>query len=173
MTNSQMTHCMQCGAPLVMKKHPQEERDIPFCESCGEYRFPLFNTAVSMIVLNPAHDRILLIKQYGKPFYILVAGYVNQGEDAEDTVVREIAEELGVDVADYRFNHSHYFPPTNTLMLNYTVTLAADELSTNWEIDDCTWFTFSDAEKSIKPGSLAKAFLHGYLNGGDYVWPDL
>ena len=50
------------------------------------------------------HSKILLIQQYGKARNILVAGYVNKGESAEEAVVREVKEETGLTVVDYRFN---------------------------------------------------------------------
>ena len=53
----------------------------------------MYNIAVSMIVVNEETDKIMLIKQYGDPFYILVAGYVNRGEPLENAVVRENKEE--------------------------------------------------------------------------------
>ena len=166
-----MEYCMDCGTRLVPRTHG-EEGVIPYCPNCGKYRYPVFNTAVSMIVLNPARDRVLLIQQYGRPAFILVAGYVNRGEDAEDAVVREIREELGAEAADVSFNHSRFFPPSNTLMLNFTAALTAEELHPNREIDSCAWYTFDEARRQIKSGSLAEAFLTGFLDGS-YHWPQL
>ena len=83
MEQKEMQYCLFCGTKLQIREL-EGEGMIPFCEKCGEYRFPVFNTAVSMIVTNTDRDKILLIKQYGRDRYILVAGYVNKGEDAED-----------------------------------------------------------------------------------------
>ncbi len=160
----EMHYCMQCGALLHEKQHKTEGL-VPFCDSCGEFRYPVFNTAVSMLVMNPARSRIILIRQYGRPHYVLVAGYVNRGEDAEDAAVREVREELGLTVETVSFNHSRYFPPTNTLMLNFTVTVAEDAPQPNWEVDSWRWFDLEEARAAIKPGSLAAAFLKGYLDG--------
>ncbi len=165
-----MSYCQECGTQLIMKEHPTEGT-VPFCPACGEYRWPGFNTAVSMVVLNPAKDRVLLIRQYGRPFYVLVAGYVNKGEDAEDAVAREIREEIGAEVSEIRFNHSRYFPPSNTLMLNFMAVLKDEELHTNGEVDDFKWFSFEDARKNIKPCSLAEAFLNGFFEKS-YTWPE-
>ena len=158
-----MDYCMHCGAKLAVKPHPAEG-PTPWCPVCGEYRFPVFSTAVSMIVTNAARDRILLIKQYGRPFYILAAGYVNKGEDAEHTVVREIREELDMTVTEARFNKSRYFAPTNTLMLNYTAVVAETEPRPNREVDAWRWFTLPEARANIKPDSLAQEFLNRYLD---------
>ena len=87
----EMRYCMHCGTKLIMKYHEGENKEIAYCEGCKDFRFPIFNTAVSMIVKNEAEDRILLIKQYGRDRYILVAGYINKGEEAEHAVVREVS----------------------------------------------------------------------------------
>lgn len=166
-----MPFCAECGTELILKEH-QTEGTVPFCEKCGEYRWPGFNTAVSMVVFDHTKEHILLIRQYGRPFYVLVAGYVNKGEDAEDAAVREIREEIGAEVAELGFNHSRYFPPSNTLMLNFTAVLRNEELHTNEEVDDWKWFTIEEARKNVKPHSLAAAFLNGYLDK-TYIWPDL
>ncbi len=164
-----MEYCMQCGTKLRPVYHETEECDIPYCDTCGDYRFPVFNTAVSMIVTNEDGSRILLIRQYGRPTYILVAGYVTCGEDVEDTVVREVKEEMGLTVTSMHFNHSHYFKPSNTLMLNFTVRVKG-ESRPNWEIDDWAWFSVQEARENIRKGSLAEAFLLGYLDG-EYHFP--
>ena len=167
----EMNYCMQCGTRLVVREHPHEG-PIPYCESCGEFRYPVFNTAVSMVVRNRAGDKVLLIRQYSRPFYILVAGYVNKGEDAEDAAVREVSEELGLKVESVHFNHSHYFAPSNTLMLNFTVTVDDEAAQPNWEIDSYQWFPNDEARRQVKPGSLAEAFLNGSFDGF-YHFPSL
>ncbi|MBR5095378.1 MAG: NUDIX domain-containing protein [Oscillospiraceae bacterium] len=160
-----MKHCMQCGAPLRLREHPTEGRLIPWCDSCESYRWPVFNTAVSMVVMDEARERVVLIRQYGRPAWVLVAGYVNQGEDAEDAVVREVREELDMTVTSLRFNHSRYFAPTNTLMLNFSVTVAETEPHPDFEVDDWAWWSVDEARAHIKPGSLAEAFLNGSFDG--------
>ena len=83
----EMRYCMHCGHKLD-EKYLMGEGMVPYCPSCAEFRFPVYNTAVSMIVMNKELDKVLLIKQYGRDSYILVAGYVNKGEDAEDAAAR-------------------------------------------------------------------------------------
>ena len=158
-----MNFCYECGTKLV-SKHLDGEGEIPFCERCGTFRFPIFNTAVSMEVLSPAKDKIVLIKQYGKDKNILVAGYVNKGESAEETVAREVREELGISVGQIRFNQSAYFEPSNTLMLNFSCVAETEELHINEkEVDSAAWYTLGEIEKAIFQGSLAHKFLLEFL----------
>lgn len=156
--------CPACGTRLT--ERPLEgEGTIPYCESCGEYRFPKFNVAVSMIVRDEATGKILLIQQYGRPFYILVAGYVNRGEAAEHAAVREISEETGMTVSRLSFNRTQFFEPSNTLMVNFTAFVNdAAAIHPNSEVDRYQWFAPDEARKHIKPGSLAGAFLNAYLD---------
>ena len=108
---------------------------------------------------------ILLIKQYSRPTYILVAGYVNKGEDAEHAVVREVKEEMGLEVISVHFNRSHYFKPSNTLMLNFTAVVKGDSPHPNREIDSYAWFSPEEAGKNVRTPSLAGDFVQGYLTG--------
>ena len=157
-------HCFECGAELV-ERELEGEGIVPFCPRCGQYRFPMYNVAVSMIVINEQTGEILLIKQYGRPHFILVAGYVNRGEQLEHAVVREIKEETGMVVSHIKFNRTSFFEPSNTLMCNFTAFVKdASELSPNSEIDSYQWFTPSDARKNIRPDSLAQKFLNAYLD---------
>lgn len=167
----QMKHCMQCGTELIRKFLPSEGKDIPFCPSCNAFRFPVFNAGVSMIITTPAKDKVLLIKQYGGTEYILCAGYINQGEDAEDAAVREVKEELNLDVSEIHFNRSHYYAPSNTLMFNFTATVNDEHAHGNEEIDTWNWMTIDEAKEKIRRNSLAKAFFMGWLSG-EYSFPD-
>lgn len=157
-------HCWECGAALI-EKPLEGEGIVPFCPVCGEYRFPMYNTAVSMIVTDEKTGRILLIQQYGRPSYILVAGYVNRGESAENAVRREILEETGLHAGRIRFNRTRFFEPSNTLMCNFTAFVSdADWLHTNRKVDRYSWFSPAEARRNIRPNSLAAAFLNAYLD---------
>ena len=168
---AEMIHCMQCGAKLIRRYLASEGKDIKYCPQCEEYRFEPFNTAVSMIITDTSRTRFFLIRQYGGDRHILTAGYVNKGEDAEDAVVREIREETGMTAVSVRFNRSHYYAPSNTLMLNFTAVVADPHVHANSEVDSWNWFTEKEARRAIRPGSLAEAFLLGYLDG-EYHFPD-
>lgn len=157
-------YCRECGTKLVPKEL-ENEGIVPYCPSCGQYRFPQFNVAVSMIVINEEKDEILLIQQYGRPTYILVAGYVMKGEGLEDTVRREVREETGMTVSHIRFNRTQYFEKSDVLMCNFTAFVKdASEFNTNYEIDSSKWFSREEARKNIRPNSLAEFFLVSYLD---------
>ena len=152
-----MTYCPECEHPLE-KKFLKDEGDIPYCSQCNRFRFPVFNTAISATLFNESHAKILLIKQYKMTEYILLAGYVSQGKNDEATVAREIDEELGLKVKSLTFNATKYYERSNSLMINFAVTVSG-AVTPNQEIDDWDWFSIKDAKKAIKYGSLAESFL--------------
>lgn len=160
-----MKYCMECGQALVWKPL-EHEGIIPYCEACKAFRFPIYSTAISMIVVNPAKDKILLIQQYQKPRNILVAGYVDKGENLEEAVTRELKEEIGLDVIDYRYMKSEYFEKSNTLMCNFVVVASSETLEhiSTWEIDQANWYSFEEAKQEILQGSLAHRFLLYFLD---------
>ncbi|CZQ87695.1 NAD(+) diphosphatase [Trichococcus ilyis] len=158
-----MNYCMECGTELE-GKYLENEGMILYCKGCEGYRFPVFNTAVSMIILNQEQNKILLIKQYGGTDFILCAGYVNKGENAEQAAAREIAEELGLEAVGLRYNKSEYFGKNNTLMLNFVCTVGSESLDRMTdEVDQAEWFAREAARLHIKKGSLAQRFLENYL----------
>ena len=48
-----MRYCPACGGRLEEKYLEGEGREIPYCTACGEYRFPIYSTAVSMEIFSP------------------------------------------------------------------------------------------------------------------------
>ena len=157
-----MEYCPACGSRLRIKEHPT---DVPtlFCETCGDYRFPIFSTAISAIVLDGTEEHMLLITQYGEKEHVFVAGYVDKGETAEDAVRREVREELGMTVRELRFNRSRFYEPSETLMLNYIVTVRETVAVPNWEVDSWIWVPVREAGKLLKTGGLAEQLLEDFF----------
>ena len=156
-----MLYCPYCGEKLSHKKDGIDGL-VPYCLSCERFIYPTFNVAISAIVENQ-NGEILLIKQYKKNDYILVAGYVSIRECAEEALFREIKEETGLIVLSYRFNKTAYYEKTNTLMINFTAYVSNDSFVLSEEVDSASWFKKEDAIKNIKDNSLAKEFLKYYL----------
>ena len=153
-----LNYCPECGRKLSLK---EQQNSIPalYCEECKEYRFPIFSTAVAVVLLNAEQTQMILIRQYGEAKRVLVAGYIDKGESAEESVIREVREELGMTVRDLHFLGSHYYSPSETLMLNYAATVSENIASPNWEVDSWEWIPVESALKCVEQGDLAELFL--------------
>ena len=159
---TEQRYCPFCGTKLQDKMNLEEKREVPFCATCGEFRFPFFNSAVVMAIVNETKDQMLLVRQFGDERYYLVAGYVDQGETAERAVSREIREETGLTVTGMRYHRSHYYEPSNTLMMFYTAAVADGPVQTNEEVDDYRWFPIREACLEIPKHALAEELLKDY-----------
>lgn len=157
-------YCTVCGDKLTLM-FKQDEGLVPYCKSCEEYRFPLFATAVSLVVTNRTKDKIMLAKHVGSEDYILIAGYIKKGETAEKAVTREFKEETRLDTVKYKYMGSRYHEPKNVLMLNYLI-MAEDGIpvADPNELTEVKWFEVNDALEAIKKDSIAQTFLKNAIN---------
>ena len=152
-------YCRHCGQKLSLR-FCENEGLIPYCNTCESYMFPQFSVAVSMVVTNRAQDKILLAKHVEDEDYILFAGYVKKGENAEKTVPREIKEELGLDVVKAKYTYSRYLDKKELLMLNFIVVVDEGKpIKVGEEIAEARWCTFDEALAVIRKGTAAEAFL--------------
>jgi len=95
-------YCGKCGAKAV---HDTDERMMR-CPKCGNMIFPRIMPSVIVAVTNGDE---LVLTQYNRPGALrtaLVAGFNEFGETIEQTVHREVKEELGLDVTDLRYYKS-------------------------------------------------------------------
>lgn len=155
-------NCYECGTKLEIKELLHEGL-IPYCPKCREFRFPIFSSAVNIVILNKEQTKTLFVKQYGIDNYRLVAGYINKGENAEEALIRELNEELGVKPLEFHFQRTIYYEKSNTLMINYYALLDSEEVYPNYEIDSYKWFDLEEGIDAIKNASLASVCYKYYL----------
>ena len=123
--------------------------------------FPQFPIAVSMVVTNRAQDKILLAKHVEDDDFILFAGYIKKGENAEKTIPREIKEELGLDVVKAKYMSSRYHAKKELLMLNFIVVVEDNKpikLKED-EVAEARWCTHEEALDLIRKETTAEFFL--------------
>ncbi len=157
-------YCIECGGPLTLM-YAKGEGLVPYCKSCGQFRFPQFATAVSMVVVNRAKDKILLAKHLGQEEYILFAGYIKKGETAEKAVCREFKEETNLNTVKAKYMSSRYHEPRNVLMLNFLMMAEDGELKIDTkELEEVSWFSIPEALERVKKDSTAEIFLKNAVN---------
>lgn len=54
-----MKYCSECGTQLIEKECGIDGL-VPYCPTCKQFRFPMFNSAISTIIFNPTKDKILI-----------------------------------------------------------------------------------------------------------------
>src|SRR2546430_12664620 len=79
--------------------------------------------------------------QYSPGMYSALAGFVEAGESIEDCVVREVAEEVAVQVKNLRYYGSQSWPFPHSLMVAYTAEWAGGEIVPQpSDIQSAGWF---------------------------------
>ena len=151
-----MKHCIACGGKLTLK-FLEGEGLIPYCNICQEFKFPVFSCAVSTVIVNRDFDKVLLVKKTDD--FILLAGFIKKGEDAESALIREANEEASVNIIKYKFMRTRYYEKSNVLMLNYIAVADTTEILIKDELKEAKWFDFEEAKKVVKIDSLAQRFL--------------
>jgi NAD+ diphosphatase len=152
--------CGRCGART---ERVAEERAMR-CPSCGLLAYPRISPAV--IVLVRRGDQALLARgvRFPLPFYSTLAGFVEVGETLEDTVVREVREEVGIEVDRIRYFGSQPWPFPHSLMIGFTAEWKSGEITADAkEIVDAQWFG-PDALPQIPPRlSIARRLIDAWL----------
>lgn len=152
-------YCRECGQKLTLR-FCENEGLIPYCGTCENFMFPQFNIAVSMVVTNRAQDKILLAKHAEDDDFILFAGYIKKGENAEKAIPREIKEELGLDVVKAKYMSSRYHAKKDVLMLNFIVIVEDKNIRLNDEIAEARWCSPEEAQALIRKNTTAEFFLN-------------
>jgi NAD+ diphosphatase len=134
------------------------------CTRCGMLHYPRLSPAA--IVRVEREDRILLARSPGFPegLYSVLAGFVEPGESIEETVVREIREEVGIGVDNVTYFGSQPWPFPNSLMIGFTADYADGELSPDpGEIEDAGWYTADDLPQLPPQTSIARAMIDDFV----------
>ena len=114
--------CGRCGKPTV---HDDKERMLR-CPDCGNMIFPKISPAVIVAVTNG--NKLLLSKYAGRAYtrYALLAGYTEIGETIEQTVAREVMEEVGLKVKNLRYYKSQPWGVDGNVLMGFYCDLDGD-----------------------------------------------
>ncbi|MDF2610582.1 MAG: nudC [Lachnospiraceae bacterium] len=155
--------CSKCGKSM---KHSDKERML-YCEICGFQKYPTISPCVIVAVHNG--NRLLLTKYAGRAYtkFALVAGFAEIGESLEQTVHREVKEEVGIKVKNLKFYKSQPWPFTDTLLVGFfaeldgddTITIQEDELSLG------VWVNREDIPPEELKISLTSEMMEAFRTG--------
>jgi NAD+ diphosphatase len=152
--------CGRCGVPLRTKAGERAKE----CPQCGLLHFP--RLAPAIIVLVEQGNQLLLARSrhFMPGMYSVLAGFVEPGESLEETVAREVKEEVGIEIRDIKYFGSQPWPFPHSLMIGFTATYAGGEISRDdKEIEDARWFTVEKLPRIPGKISIARKLIDGFI----------
>lgn len=130
--------CGRCGTGTA----PQATDRAMRCPACGLAAFPRLTPAVITLVERSDGKALLAWgRQFPGRFFSALAGFVEAGESLEQAVIREVREEVGIEVDDIRYFGSQPWPFPNSLMIGFNASYVGGELKLQEsEIVEAGWF---------------------------------
>jgi len=149
-------YCGRCGTP-TRDKEGERARE---CPACGYIAYPRVSPA--MMALVTRGNELLLARSHRFPagMYSALAGFVEPGETIEDCIVREVREEVGVEVGRLHYFASQSWSFPHSLMIAFTAEYAGGEIRCDdAEIAEARWFA-ADALPPRPPSlSIARRLI--------------
>jgi NAD+ diphosphatase len=139
--------CGVCGTPTERVAHERARR----CPSCGYLAYPRITPAMMVLIWRPGEVLLARSPRFAPGIFSALAGFVEAGETIEECVVRESAEEVGVQVGGLRWFGSQSWPFPHSLMIAFTARWQSGEIvPQEGEIEEAGWYPL-DALPGIPP----------------------
>ena len=159
--------CGRCGERL---EYSHQERAM-ICPSCGNVVYPKIAPAVIVGILNASGDKIVMTRYAGREYkgHALVAGFCEIGETAEDTVRREVLEEVGLHVRNIRYYKSQPWGFDSNLLFGYYCTADEDEPihMDDGELAKAVWVSRDEIGKEERNLSLTAEMIMHFKEEGE------
>jgi NAD+ diphosphatase len=152
--------CGRCATPT--RREP-EERAMR-CPKCGLVAYPRISPAIIVLVRRGEEALLARGARFPLPFYSTLAGFAEVGESLEETLVREVREEVGIHVGNIRYFGSQPWPFPHSLMVGFFADYASGDIRVDGkEILDARWFR-ADGLPDIPPRlSIARRLIDTWV----------
>ena len=157
--------CGHCGQLL---ERDSVERAL-CCPACKSKIYPRINPAVIIGILNQKKDKILITKyRTGYAHSALVAGFTEFGETLEQTVEREVMEEVGLKVKNIRYYKSQPWALAQDLLAGFFCEVDGDETirMDEGELKYAEWVSRDAVELQPNDYSLTNEMMKMFKTGG-------
>ena len=154
-------YCGKCGA--LMRRSGKERAFV--CTNCQTREYPKINPAIIVAVSDG--DDLLMIKSPGSTSsrYHLIAGYVEVGETFEQTVAREVMEEVGVKIKNIKYYKSQPWAFSDAVMVGFTAQLDGKRMPfaiQEEEIAEAKWINRKDIPDHLNQASIGSELIQKF-----------
>ena len=155
--------CGRCGGEMA---RDTKERML-YCPRCKNTVYPKISPCIITGITDG--DRILLTKyaRSGYNHYALVAGFCEIGESFEETLRREVAEEVGLEVENIRYWNSQPWSFSDSLLAGFFCDVRGSRTPrlVDGELKEASWFSRAEIPVSDDGVSLTRAMIEAFRQG--------
>ncbi len=154
--------CPECGAKLS-EIRAGDDGMVPYCEQCGKRWFDTFQSCIVVLTYNE-YDEIVLSKQWYLPdqYDSVTTGFMIPGESAEEAAVREVKEELGLDLEKLTYAGTYWLGAVDQLLHGFIGFAPKHELRLSEEVPSAEWVPALEASARFFPDSPGNALYELY-----------
>lgn len=153
-------YCGNCGS----RTFPHERETALECISCASLYYPRINPCVMVLITRGEEILLAHNANFRDGMYSAVAGFIEVGESIEQTLEREVFEEVGLKVKNIEYFGSQPWPFPSQLMIAYTAEYESGDITVDGiEIDNAQWFHYKDLPQIPNPETIAGKLIRGYI----------
>jgi len=153
-------YCGKCGAPMA---DSLTER-VRICSQCNNLVFPRISPSIIVLVTNKEKMLLARSPHFAPQVFSTLAGFIEPGESAEQAVMREVKEEVGIEITNIQYVASQPWPFPDSLMLGYTAKYVSGEICIDSnEIEQANWFDKNNLPKLPTELSIARHLIDQHL----------
>jgi 8-oxo-dGTP diphosphatase len=144
-------YCPRCRLELVIEE--VEDKVRPHCRSCGFIYYQNPTPAAGAVIVRDG--RILMVRRSidpGKGDWCIPAGFMEWTEHPQQTAVREIKEETGLDIrisGIFDIFMGMDDPRTHAVLILYTADIVGGELKAGDDATEVRYFSFEEIPNNI------------------------
>ena len=158
--NHNFRYCGRCGRKT---SYMHNER-ATVCHPCGLVNYPRISPAMIVAVVRDGKILLAQGRRFRLPFYSVLAGFVEPAEGLEECVVREVREEVGIEIENIRYFTSQPWPFPDSLMVAFFADYKSGEIMIDPnELIDAGWFTPDNIPTIPPAGSVARKMIDKFV----------
>ena len=136
------------------------------CSCNAAPKYPTISPCIITLIYD--EDNILLgrSKFFPPNMYSTLAGFIEAGENAEEALIREVKEEVNVEIENIKYFSSQSWPFPAQLMLGYFCQYKKGEIILNdAELEDARWFNIKELPIIPPDASISGQLIRSYIEG--------
>lgn len=159
--------CSRCGTPLPEPDSAllHKVELVRICSRCDYRYYPVQTPCIIVVVTRGEYCLLAQHQRSRTGTFTALAGFVESGESIEQTVQREVFEEVGLIIDQPHYSHSQSWPFPAQLMLGFYAEYQSGEI--NLQIDEIRtahWYHYTELPKIPPKGTIARHLIDGFIS---------